>query len=156
MKKLFSIIVKMARAVFGGIGIIMVVVGLIGLALGILTIITEKENPKLVEMAYQEVATGAIILLVGFPLFGLCAGALKRPLYLLAPIILIISFVLAGILLPESMQGVKGQGAGLGALAITILAFRFINRHYSKREEAVSKQETGQKGGRPLGLTIDD
>ena len=141
MRKIFSILVKMGRAVFGGVGIIMVVVGLISLALGILTIVTEKENPKLVEMAHQEVVTGAIILLVGLPVFGLCAGALKRPLYLLAPIALIISFVLAGILLPESMQGVKGQGAGLGALVITILAFRFINRYYSKREQHVKKME---------------
>ena len=83
-------------------------------------------------------------MLVGFPLFGVCAGAPKRPLYLLVPIVLIISFVLAGILLPGCILGLKGQGAAAGAFVITILVFRSINRYYSKREGAVRKQETRQ------------
>ena len=145
MKKVLSILVKIARAVFGGIGIIMVVFALLFLAFGILTIIEEKGNPELLKSGYHNVATGAIMMLVGITLYGVCAGALKRPLYFLAPIILIGSFVLAGILLPESMCGVKGEGAGLFALGISIVAFRFINKYYSKREEAISKVET-QKG----------
>jgi hypothetical protein len=141
MKKVLGIIIKMGRAVFGGIGIILVVVGLVSLALGILTILEETDNRNLLKIGYQQAATGTVMLLVGLPLFGVCVGALKRPLYLLAPIVLIASYLLAGILLPESMQGVKGQGAGLGALVISILAFRFINRYYSKREQDVKKME---------------
>jgi uncharacterized membrane protein len=120
MKKVLGIIIKMGRAVFGGIGIILVVVGLVSLALGILTILEETDNRNLLKIGYQQAATGTVML---------------------APIVLIASYLLAGILLPESMQGVKGQGAGLGALVISILAFRFINRYYSKREQDVKKME---------------
>ncbi len=131
---MLRVIIKIARAILGGIGIFMAVVGISFLLSSIHTILGERQNPKLLEMAITELKTGAIMALVGLPLFGVCAGALKRPLYFLVPIILSISFVLAVILLPNSMLGHKGEGAGLGALALTILAFRFINRYYAKRE----------------------
>ncbi len=137
---MLRVIIKIARAIFGSIGIFMTVVGISFLVMGILAIIGERQNPKLLEMAIMNLKTGAIMALVGLPLFGVCAGALKRPLYFLVPIILIISFVLAGILLPESMWGSKGEGAGLVTLALTILAFRFINRYYAKRESDESEQ----------------
>jgi uncharacterized membrane protein HdeD (DUF308 family) len=106
---MLRIIIKIVRAIFGGIGIIMTVVGIALLVVGIFVIIGEKQNPKLSETTITEIKAGAIMVLVGLPLFGVCAGALKRPLYFLVPIILIISFVLAGILLPESMWGIKGE-----------------------------------------------
>ena len=74
------------------------------------------------------------MLLVGFPLFGISAGAMKRPLYFLVPIILAVAFVLAGLFLPENIVGIKGEGAIIVSLIFTILAFRIINRYYEKRE----------------------
>jgi hypothetical protein len=137
---MFGVIIKIIRVIFGGIGIIMAMLGTVLLIVGTLGVI------GILETTTTELRTGAIMALVGFPLFGVCAGALKRPLYFLLPIILVISFVLAGILLPESMWGMKGEGAALGALALTILTFRFINGYYAKREEKVSEQTKSSNG----------
>lgn len=137
---MFGVIIKIVRVIFGGIGIIMAMLGTVLLVVGTLGLI------GVLETTITELKTGAIMALVGFPLFGVCADALKRPLYFLVPIILVISFVLAGILLPESMTGVKGEGGALVALALTILAFRFISGYYAKREQRVSEQSKSSNG----------
>jgi len=137
---MFGVIIKIVRVIFGGIGIIMAMLGTVLLVVGTLGLI------GVLETTITELKTGAIMALVGFPLFGVCADALKRPLYFLVPIILVISFVLAGILLPESMTGVKGEGGALVALALTILAFRLISGYYAKREQRVSEQSKSSNG----------
>lgn len=145
---MFRGIIKIVRVIFGGIGIIMAMLGTVLVVVGIFAVIGEGQSPKLLETTITELKTGAIMALVGFPLFGVSAGALKRPLYFLVPIILVISFVLAGIILPESMTGMKGEGAALVALALTILAFRFINRSYTKPEIGDSENECGHQNNK--------
>jgi len=70
---------------------------------------------------------------------------LFKTLYIV-PVILVISFAWAGILLPESMTSIKGEGAALVALALTILTFRFFNGYYAKREQNVSDQTKSFNG----------
>lgn len=64
---MLRIIIKIVRAIFGGIGIIMTVVGIALLVVGIFVIIGEKQNPKLLETTIMEIKTGAIMVLVAFP-----------------------------------------------------------------------------------------
>jgi uncharacterized membrane protein YhfC len=139
---MFSVIIKTARVIFGSLGVILVVFGFLGLTLGMADFIAEKEDPRLLARASEDVKIGAILFLVGFPLFGVCAGGLKRPLYFLLPIILSGAFILPFILLPKNLSDHKGGFNAMIALAVTILAYRYINGYYSKREEAAGKQET--------------
>ena len=61
----------------------MAVLGTVLLVVGIIAVIGEGQSPKLLETTISELRTGAILALVGFPLFGVSAGAFKRPLYFL-------------------------------------------------------------------------